>query len=243
MPFFYRSQRVVVMLAAAAGAVACNETDHHESTARDSGPKADAPSSSMSDAAQQPVHDASLRDAGLQAADASRESSDANAQQSGDAGLSNYGTDYAAWKASVDKLRNCGIVSEGEFPFDPTSDLRCESLCMLAASCADLKTELCETDAVQSIEDCFDECDDEVVTCGDGTKASPDVVCDLSPDCGNGEDEKHCDMFSCKTGGMKISSYYLCDGEDDCDDGSDELGCATVCGQPRVINSSLSQAR
>ena len=144
-------------------------------------------------------------------------------------------TDYEAWQARMDKLRSCGLLGQGEWPFDPQLDLRCESLCILAASCDDLETVLCDYLPVQSLENCFDLCTSDDISCGDGTKAPGFSACDLVSDCESGEDESHCETFRCKDDGQIIGSYYLCDGAADCSDGSDEEDCALLCGAPRVM--------
>lgn len=150
--------------------------------------------------------------------------------------LTKLNTDYKAWQASTDKLRSCGFLDNGVFTFDPQTDLRCESLCLAAASCADLKTEVCNQLPANSLEDCLDRCPmDAFISCGDGTTASINSVCDLKNDCADGEDEQHCELFVCKAGGSRIAGSSVCDGVPDCDDGSDEMGCALICGKPRVV--------
>jgi hypothetical protein len=140
-------------------------------------------------------------------------------------------TDYEAWLLRVDKLRGCGVVGEGAYPFFLPFHQRCESLCIVAASCEQLKSEACEQEPAESLEACFDGCSEDIVTCGDGQKVPSDAACDVKPDCKNGEDEKHCEIFQCASGGDKVGGFYRCDGEKDCEDGSDELGCALLCGQ------------
>ncbi|MDB4974562.1 MAG: basement rane-specific heparan sulfate proteoglycan core protein-like isoform [Myxococcaceae bacterium] len=144
-------------------------------------------------------------------------------------------TDYGAFQAKLAKLRSCGIVNQGVFPFDPQLDLRCASLCVLAASCKDLETEACDERAVDSLESCFDLCTEDDVSCGGGVTAPNRALCDLRPDCPTGEDEMHCETVACKNGDV-ISSANACDGIPDCEDGSDEVGCALVCGKARVMN-------
>ena len=53
-----------------------------------------------------------------------------NADASGAAGttedVASLDTDYKAWEAKLSKLRSCGLLDRGVFPFDPQFDLRCE---------------------------------------------------------------------------------------------------------------------
>lgn len=142
-------------------------------------------------------------------------------------------SDYQAWEARIAKLRSCDVLDDGALPFDPRLDHRCESLCMIAASCAELKKEACDQAAAASLEACFDKCEEDVATCADGEKVSAHAVCDLAKDCGDGEDEKHCETFTCADG-SHVAVTSRCDAEPDCTDESDEQGCALICGRPRV---------
>lgn len=85
----------------------------------------------------------------------------------------------------------------------------------------------------KALDNCFERCDSDEVTCGDGTTAPGDAACDLRNDCANGEDEKHCETFRCKADGRLNGSHDVCDETPDCRDESDEQGCALVCGRSR----------
>ena len=155
--------------------------------------------------------------------------------------VANLNTDYKAWQASVDKLRSCGVYDKGVILFDPELDLRCESLCIVTASCADLKAEACDERPAKSLEDCSDHCpENDGIACGDGTMVPADTACDLQRDCANGEDEMHCETFTCKADSKVIGSYYVCDATPDCSDGADEVGCLLICGKPRVVTDGTT---
>lgn len=143
-------------------------------------------------------------------------------------------TDFEAAAAMAEKGRACGIIGEGYWSWAFYPGQFCATLCLLEASCADLRRSVCDLREVPDIEACLDECDDDdVAQCGDGTTTPAEGLCDLRSDCATGEDERHCERFTCGDGG-RVSSWRRCDGSDDCEDGSDEAGCALLCGKPRV---------
>jgi hypothetical protein len=195
------------------------------------------------------------RDGGQLRADAATDAGTAPGQDSsrlaGDASLSSDAsppigstdalptTDFAAAAAIATRGRECGVIGEGTWSWMFFPGQFCESLCILKGSCAEFKDLVCQGGESASATRCLDACeaspdsDEDVARCGDGTTIPSEQLCDLKPDCANGEDEKHCTLFSCKDGSDKVSEWKQCDGLTDCEDGSDEEGCATVCGEPR----------
>lgn len=213
---------------------ACDEPSPKPSTtSEDSAVSASA--DSRPDASVSGKHDAAVAVADAAVADAPVSDAGTKPIDTAQPDAGELKTDYQAWEARVAKLRSCGVLDDGVYRFDPRLDQRCLSLCMIAASCEDLKSEACIQEAVPSIEACFDKCDLDVASCGDGETVPADSVCDLAKDCSDGEDEKHCETFTCKSG-SHIAATSLCDGEMDCDDESDEQGCALICGKPYAVS-------
>jgi hypothetical protein len=122
----------------------------------------------------------------------------------------------------------CGmeaLLRESECDEPDTEESRCAGECFLGATCAELKTAVCEDDVPVELEACIEGCRPPPFTCGDGTQVSDFSVCDGYPDCADGSDE----VTNCpKCGdGRAYPNYARCDAISECADGSDERGCVT----------------
>lgn len=134
------------------------------------------------------------------------------------------------------KLRDCGILSEGEFacndPTTPTGE--CRYNCVTEASCAILSELTCQNSAALPLQDCLAECDE--FKCTSGGAIVQAWVCDGAPDCADASDEEDC--FTCGSGEVFPPSY-TCDFFSDCADGSDEIDCEGFrCGTGELIRES-----
>src|SRR5688500_14799719 len=93
------------------------------------------------------------------------------------------------------KLRDCGILSEGEVacsePTTPTAE--CRYSCVTVASCAILSELTCGRSAAAPLQECLAEC--EEFKCTSGGAIVPAWVCDGEGDCADGSDEAEC--FTC----------------------------------------------
>ena len=74
----------------------------------------------------------------------------------------------------------------------------------MAASCADLKVMVCDTDDSPS---------ESVLECVESCQSLPN---------------DNPDDFQCADGMASVAQDSVCDGYEDCPDSSDEIGCATL---------------
>ncbi|KIG14197.1 Transposase [Enhygromyxa salina] len=148
-------------------------------------------------------------------------------------GSGNGGGGGGTAAAYIDRLQECGLLTEGETPalqedLDPES--ACVANCLLAATCEDLSEISC--DAFTAMPDpaltaCIDTClvGPAPFTCGDGSTVPGDYQCDGEPDCVDASDEADCVPLTCADGNGTYPMSFKCDGGPDCEDGSDELDC------------------
>ncbi len=122
------------------------------------------------------------------------------------------------------KLRDCGLISEGPFSCaQPENDEQeCAFECLSIASCTILAQARCEQSAAPALDQCLSSCAGSF-TCDSGSSIPEDYVCDSYPDCEDGSDEADCD-FECGSGEV-LPAFFQCDFEVDCEDGSDEVDC------------------
>ena len=152
-----------------------------------------------------------------------------------------------------DRLRECGLVSEGELtylPFELYAPDSCYRDCLAGASCTQLEESLCGGIDLGILCDqrCAFRCDDDslispdqecdgVDNCEGGedeigcppvdTSCVGAIACDGWAQCADGRDELGCEMFVCEDG-LEIPIRNRCDGWSRCNDGSDEWDCARV---------------
>jgi hypothetical protein len=129
------------------------------------------------------------------------------------------------------RLRECGVLSEGEFqgciPYGDSVET-CELKCLADATCQDIAG--CPTSDKYDI--CGNRCRQvEPVVCADGSEHAAFRACDGTKDCPGGEDEADAACretgFPCRSGGI-VASAQVCDGKRDCADGSDEASCKVL---------------
>lgn len=133
--------------------------------------------------------------------------------------------------SNTSKLRQCGLLSEGEFgcPEPSNSDeqnmLACVASCTLDADCRQLENFFCFNDFSSTYGECTYECYRQSrFKCKDSGKVlDDDEECDGFEDCVDGSDEENC-FFQCQNGDS-IPAGRHCNNEIDCEDGSDEEGC------------------
>lgn len=153
-----------------------------------------------------------------------------------------------------DRLRECGLISEGELPYLPFqlyAPTACYRDCLAGASCTQLEDAMCNGIDLGRIcdERCAYRCGDDsliapdqecdgIMQCSDGEdevgcpvgvepSCARAVECDGYPQCADGRDELDCPMWTCD-GGQEYPYSVRCNGWNSCTDGSDELDCATV---------------
>ena len=211
----------------------------------DSGVRSDAGASSdarVSSAATAPVlvQDAGARSDAMApgpAADAAT-SSDAGASADSGPGRPEAGvsttTDPELQKQNIEKLKACGMyepsIDPAEYSIEDEYD-RCFARCVIAASCPQLTSVICE-DAENTLYNCLVACPDppaDGFRCKDGSLIPHAALCDLEPDCDDEEDEANCGEFRCANGEVVPAKSARCDYIEDCVDGSDERGCMFSC--------------
>lgn len=138
--------------------------------------------------------------------------------------------------AYINKLKSCGLLSEGELPMVDTSELddevSCYLDCALLANCEELTAINCDPVSLvpsEALIQCYEDCEGEVgegtFTCVDGETIPASWACDGFDDCNDGSDELDCTAFECADGSTNIPEGFVCDGFPDCPDDSDELDC------------------
>jgi hypothetical protein len=134
----------------------------------------------------------------------------------------------------VAKLRDCELLSEGKLQTSIEEDDECRLRCFTAASCSDVKREVCASEAAPSpaylscVEKCGIEVGDENFECKDGS-SEDGYRCDATEDCDDGSDEKGCPasaFFVCDNGD-RLPKAFACDGEEDCSAAEDEEKCGS----------------
>ena len=130
----------------------------------------------------------------------------------------------------MQRLVECGLFTDGVSctgTQDPEIEpwWPCVNDCLVATSCADLETMICQLD-YGPLAHCHRICPPGATfTCDNGTTIYPNPRCDGFPDCCDNSDEIGCSTFACGSG-ETIVDGLRCDGFDNCRDRSDEEGCA-----------------
>lgn len=136
--------------------------------------------------------------------------------------------------AYINKLKSCGLLTEGELPTVDQSEIDDETSCILSClvqlPCEELVDFTCDIFGEPSEEllACYGNCvDDEEgdFLCGSGETVPGFFQCDGEPDCNDGSDEQDCMLLECADGSGTYPDSFRCDGFPDCEDSSDELNC------------------
>lgn len=133
------------------------------------------------------------------------------------------------------RLRECGVVSAGQFRLRPIEDdlRRCAASCALRAECPVLRGVHCDDELDDDYQQCVIDCTQLPrvggFVCGRLT-IWPSSRCDGINNCTTArEDEQGCAGYTCRDGQALTNDYARCDGTVECTDISDEEGCATYC--------------
>jgi hypothetical protein len=137
-----------------------------------------------------------------------------------------------------DHFAECGLIAgQGRaVAFDEIRDEhgRCQGRCLLGSRCHDVWLVACDQGS-ELLDDCLDGCatPEDGFACRDGSLIPHSFLCDLMPDCADGEDEgARCGVTRCDDGQSLASQALGCDFVVDCADGSDEAGCGYTCDDP-----------
>ena len=149
------------------------------------------------------------------------------------AAVTGCASEHAALAA---RLETCGLLTEGQRGTRTLSAIYapddCYDQCLAEASCAELEQALCRS-SVSLLVRCDEQC---AFRCEDGGLLGPERVCDGSPQCMGGEDERDCNFPLVCRDGSRVPGAR-CDGAWNCGDGSDEEGCsAQMCDGARWLN-------
>ncbi len=146
-------------------------------------------------------------------------------------GGDNNGNGNVVIDAVRDKVRDCGIFSEGALNFTSTSPNAadvCVVNCFNESSCEELDDLICNEIISQRLEACQIACLELSFDCNDGGRVPLLRECDGDEDCTDGSDEAGCPAFNCNDGEV-VPGGIECDQNPECADGSDEHdGCSVL---------------
>lgn len=157
-------------------------------------------------------------------------------------GLASYEELRQIEAAYIDRLRECGVLGEGDFRahFDSLPLTTCLMDCYFElADCGEVSDQLCGTQRSESAawDSCAADCNQRF-DCGNGETLPANWQCDTYLDCKNGADEEGCGAlwFGCGEG-TPILASQVCDGVAQCPNARDEEDCPApfTCDAERAI--------